>query len=353
MVILDGTNSTRKRRETLAKRLQEEMKHEYQLLMVESICNDELVISENIKKVKVHGLDYALMDSDKAIKDFEERIKLYEKYYDTLTKEEGYSYVKTVNVGRSIEAHNVLGYLPEKIMSYVINLTISPDRIIYLSRHGESNYNTEQRIGGNPSLSNRGIKYSKALPKIFTQVLPENEKENMVILTSTLKRTNQTVEMLKELQITTIPIRILDELNAGICEEMTYQEIEKKFPEVYKDRKKDKLRFRYPSGESYLDVIGRLEPLIYWIERQKHPIAIFGHQAVLRCIEAYLYNIELEKLPYIDMPLHTITRLTPETYTFTEEQISVDIETGEVNSIEKVTKKKYSIDYDGSYRIFK
>ena len=44
----------------------------------------------------------------------------------------------------------------------------------------------------------------------------------MVILTSTLKRTIQTVEMLKELQITTIPIKILDEVNAGICEEMTY-----------------------------------------------------------------------------------------------------------------------------------
>lgn len=92
---------------------------------------------------------------------------------------------------------------------------------------------------------------------------------------------------------------------------MTYKEIEEKFPEISKARSKDKLRFRYPSGESYLDVIGRLEPLIYWIERQNHPIAIFGHQAVLRCINAYFFNVELEKVPYIDMPLHTIIRLTP------------------------------------------
>ena len=86
VMISDGTNSTRKRRSTLAKRLEMEMKYDYQLIMAESICNYELVINENIKKVKVHGLDYALMESEKAIKDFEDRIKCYENYYETLTE---------------------------------------------------------------------------------------------------------------------------------------------------------------------------------------------------------------------------------------------------------------------------
>ena len=72
-----------------------------------------------------------------------------------------------------------------------------------------------------------------------------------MILTSTLKRTLQTVEELKHMKLNSvepIPIRILDELNAGICEEMTYEEIATKFPNIAKDRSKDKLRFRYPSG---------------------------------------------------------------------------------------------------------
>jgi broad specificity phosphatase PhoE len=46
---------------------------------------------------------------------------------------------------------------------------------------------------------------------------------------------------------------------------LTYSEIKEKYPELYKEREVEKLKFRYPSGESYLDVIGRLEPLIYWI----------------------------------------------------------------------------------------
>lgn len=112
-------------------------------------------------------------------------------------------------------------------------------------------------------------------------------------MTSTLKRTIKTAEKLKLNEISKIELRILDELNAGICEEMTYSDIKHKYPEISKGRDVNKLTFRYPSGESYLDVIGRLEPLIYWIERQKSPIIIFGHQAILRCISGYFFGIEI------------------------------------------------------------
>ena len=32
----------------------------------------------------------------------------------------------------------------------------------------------------------------------------------------------------------------LDDLNVGLCESMTYDEIHEKFPQDYEDRKKDK-----------------------------------------------------------------------------------------------------------------
>lgn len=41
---------------------------------------------------------------------------------------------------------------------------------------------------------------------------------------------------------------------------------------------------RYPSGESYMDVIQRLEPVIIEVERQKDSVCIVGHQAILRVI---------------------------------------------------------------------
>lgn len=65
-------------------------------------------------------------------------------------------------------------------------------------------------------------------------------------------------------------------------------------------------RYRYPRGESYLDVIARLEPVIFEIERQKQDVVIVSHQAVLRCLYAYLQDLPLEECPYINVPLHTV-----------------------------------------------
>lgn len=53
------------------------------------------------------------------------------------------------------------------------------------------------------------------------------------------------------------------------------------FPEEYAAREKDKLRYRYPRGESYLDIIARLEPVIFEMERQKAPLLIIAHQVYM------------------------------------------------------------------------
>ena len=71
---------------------------------------------------------------------------------------------------------------------------------------------------------------------------------------------------------------------------MTYKEIEQDYPVIHMERKKDKLGFRYPRGESYLDLISRIEPVIFEIERSAVPVIIIAHQAVLRCLYAYFTN---------------------------------------------------------------
>ena len=57
-------------------------------------------------------------------------------------------------------------------------------------------------------------------------------------------------------------LRNLDEIYAGVCDGMTYEEIEANYPEEFALRRENKLGYRYPRGESYLDVISRLDPLI-------------------------------------------------------------------------------------------
>uniref|UniRef100_A0A0E0KYW9 6-phosphofructo-2-kinase domain-containing protein n=1 Tax=Oryza punctata TaxID=4537 RepID=A0A0E0KYW9_ORYPU len=78
---------------------------------------------------------------------------------------------------------------------------------------------------------------------------------------------------------------------------------------VVRSRKKDKLRYRYPRGESYLDVIQRLEPVIIELERQRAPVVVISHQAVLRALYAYFADRPLREVPDIEMPLHTIIEI--------------------------------------------
>lgn len=51
---------------------------------------------------------------------------------------------------------------------------------------------------------------------------------------------------------------------------------------------------RYPSGESYLDVIQRLEPVIIEIERERECMCVVAHQAVLRALYGYFMKIPLK-----------------------------------------------------------
>ena len=55
----------------------------------------------------------------------------------------------------------------------------------------------------------------------------------------------------------------LDEIFAGDCEGLTYEEIERQHGNEARLRKRDKLGYRCPRGESYLDLIARLDPLMH------------------------------------------------------------------------------------------
>ncbi|KAF3590020.1 hypothetical protein F2Q69_00026017 [Brassica cretica] len=127
------------------------------------------------------------------------------------------------------------------------------------------------------------------------------------IWTSTLQRTILTAGSI--VGFPKVQWRALDEINSGVCDGMTYEEIKKIMPEEFESRRKDKLRYRYPRGESYLDVIQRLEPVIIELERQRAPVVVIAHQAVLRALYAYFADRPLKEIPQIEMPLHTIIEI--------------------------------------------
>jgi len=170
--------------------------------------------------------------------------------------EEG-SYIKMIDMvsgkGGQLQINDISGYLPGRIVFFLVNCHLTP-RPILLTRHGESMDNVGGRIGGDSSLSEAGQLYSGKLASFVEKRLKSERTAS--IWTSTLQRTILTAHPI--IGFPKIQWRALDEINAGVCDGMTYDEIKKSKPEEYESRKKDKLRYRYPRGESYLDVIQRL-----------------------------------------------------------------------------------------------
>uniref|UniRef100_A0A1B6LHY8 Uncharacterized protein n=2 Tax=Graphocephala atropunctata TaxID=36148 RepID=A0A1B6LHY8_9HEMI len=49
------------------------------------------------------------------------------------------------------------------------------------------------------------------------------------------------------------------------------------------------------------------------LERQGN-VLVVSHQAVIRCLLAYFLDKSADELPYLNVPLHTVIKLTPVAY---------------------------------------
>ncbi len=292
------------------------------------------MIRANILEVKLSSPDYANVDAETAVADFCNRIRHYEAVYETLSdgqpgsegggaaKENGdkragslvdgeseahYSFVKIIDVGAKVILNHIRDFRQSQIVFFLMNLHIKP-RSIFISRHGETTHNVAGRIGGDENLSEHGLMYARALPAVLKQI--HGEGAPLKVWTSTLKRTIQTAQYLP---YPVLQWKALDEIDAGVCDGLTYEEIEAAHPRDFAARDQDKFHFRYHGGESYADLVLRLEPIIMEVERQEN-ILIIGHQAVLRAVLAYFLNKSHEELPYLKIPLHMLIQLTPRAY---------------------------------------
>ena len=82
-----------------------------------------------------------------------------------------------------------------RIVYYLMNIRVVP-RTLYLSRHGQSSYNSLNRLGGDSDLTVAGEEYSKRLAAYINDL----NIDNVFVWTSWLKRTIQTAQYIKGTQ---------------------------------------------------------------------------------------------------------------------------------------------------------
>ncbi|ELR01671.1 hypothetical protein VC83_00896 [Pseudogymnoascus destructans] len=347
--ILDATNSTLERRKLLFNRVKER-DSKLGILFIESICEDQGLLEANMR-LKLSGPDYKGKDPVTSLEDFRKRVAAYESAYVPLGEYEeknGIQYIKMIDVGRKVIHHQLKGFLSGGIASYLTTFNLSP-RQIWITRHGESYDNREGKLGGNSDITPEGRAYGAVLYNFMTQKrkdwlveqkdkilsssfppqpgdntppypesrLGELDEKNFCIWTSMLKRCIQTAEDFEADDDYDVKNwEMLNELNAGDFERLTYEEIEHNFPLEFNKRKQDKLHYIYPGvgGEGYLQVISRLRDMVREIERITDHVLIIGHRSIARVLMAYFMDLTRNDIADLDVPLGMLFVIEPKPY---------------------------------------
>lgn len=368
--ILDATNSTLERRKMVVRHIRERAGMDLNVLFLESRCVDTDLLESNMR-LKLSGPDYKDMDPTIALEDFKKRIAVYETAYLPLgdyEEQNNVPYIQMIDVGRKIISHQIRGFLMAQANYYLLNFNLAP-RQIWITRHGLSLDNISGKIGGDSDLSDEGVRYASSLARFMdyqrgvweerqrqaaanTHFPPQSgdatppnpyyspkspggeaptsapgnqagqpgeyvyEPKPFCVWTSMLKRSIQTAQFFSDEEYDTKQMRMLDELNAGVMEGLTYNCISTQHPKEYASRKHDKLHYRYPGpgGEGYLDVINRLRPVIVELERMTDHVLLVGHRSVARVLLAYFRGLNREEVADLDVPIGMLYCLEPKPY---------------------------------------
>ncbi|KAK7725024.1 hypothetical protein SLS63_008426 [Diaporthe eres] len=251
VAIYDAVNPTAAGRRSLAK---EFAKHDVQTLFLESYVNDDRILRENARNVKIHSPDFHGMDPDEAAKLYLRRIEMKIPVFETMNENE-LNYVKMINAGQGFFYNNVsFNYLSHRIVFYLTNLHIK-SRTTFFVRAGAATEEDSYKADG--GLSEPGQAYAV---KMTETLIKHREQERQAAI---------------EASGTDIPLKPLT---------------------------------------SYHDLAVRLEPIILELEREQNDLLIIAHESVLRVLYAYLMHCSTTDIPKLKFPRDEIIEIIPAAY---------------------------------------
>ncbi|GMG20630.1 unnamed protein product [Ambrosiozyma monospora] len=381
--IFDATNTTKARRRWIVETINQKTKGSIKILFLESVCDDQELLEKNIR-LKLSGPDYKKMDRQLALDDFRNRLKNYEKVYETIDNDEerenekfDIQYVKIINAGKKVVSYNISGFLSSQCVFFLLNFNLS-DRQIWLTTNGESEFNLSNRKGGDSSLSSKGWAFAKALPKFISKKREEfklnqlnkefvNDEssfhtkphldQKFNIWTSNLKRSLETASYFAndsnnnnhnnsyDEEYHFDSFRMLNDLSCGSMDSVKEDDFRLYHAEEYKNQLTNKLSYRFPGigGESYLDVIARLRPIIIELERLKDHVLLISHRVITRVLLCYFMNLNKEMLTELDVQHGFVYCVEPKPYGLDLKIWQYDEVTDnfyEVDEIELMKKKR-------------
>jgi len=361
IAIFDATNSTNKRRKWILEECTSPEKRQGKptgCIFVESICDDEELILENFNFKISNSPDYKDVCKEDALRDLKERVRKYEEQYETVT-DDSLSYIKVFNLSTKLLVNHIYGRMSKIIVPALMAWNIGT-RPIFLCRPGQTrsdvttdsddNVATKVNLKGKKSLMNGdslgrgGKKFSEELfnfvfeegtdfllkrtsimdmaetgtsvSGLASEIYRTNERDirappfPLKIFTSTMPRAAETIRW-DEYDMRVEELSNLNPLDKGDHAGKELQDLELTDPIWYASLKRSPFTTRFPGGESYKDVIRRLESVVVELEQQVIPTLVVSHVGTLQLLMAYFRNSPVEEAMTIEVPLHSVIKFTP------------------------------------------
>ncbi len=169
---------------------------------------------------------------------------------------------------------------------------------IYIARHGQTQFNVENRYGGNSNLTEKGISHANIVGGYLSDI------KFSKIYSSTLQRSIDTAKIISKHHKNTeiISLDIIKEVDCGMLEGMSWYDFQDDYPKIYAERKKDKYNYLVPGAESYKTALDRVKPFLLKIISENQDVLLVGHQAINRTMIGYLGSIPENIIPHLLMP---------------------------------------------------
>lgn len=323
--IFDATNSVVSRRAHIIDQFRTHM-HKYSVVFVEVICSDAEVVEANMMNKIRHSPDFHDMSYEQSLEDLKSRIAKYEAVYETVGDDEG-PYIKLYNLSTKVLANQCYGRISRSILPYLMGVHIG-NRPIWLVRAGVGEGNPQSpdpsaRLSG---LSGVGLGFAQALGKFVRERAEQHwraagrEPEPTRVFTSTMARAVASAcHVSDEDAVQSSALNALDKGTIGVgwwdvecrSDSLPWDEVSRRHPEFWEQFQQNPLKRCFPGGESFMDVIQRLEGLLIEVESSTRPVLVVSHITVLQLLVAYFRGVPVEEAWKLSVPRHCVFEALP------------------------------------------
>lgn len=160
---------------------------------------------------------------------------------------------------------------------------------LILVRHGQTDMNLDGLYFGwlDPSLNEKGIEQAQKARESMKKISYDN------IYSSDLLRASETAQIVNYLEKDIVFDSRIRELNFGIFEGLSYEEIVTKYPVESEISLKEWRTYNFETGESPTDLQRRAVEFVESLDLEKDNLVV-THWGVINCILSWYFSNELD-----------------------------------------------------------